>query len=481
MLISVCFFIAAFEGLLVFGIMNNLSIHWIPPAYKATHDQIHKPSADRALSHPFLFNGPINALEKSDNFNSRIIVLGDSYVWGKGLPYEQGWTRKFQRRINEFAPGVEVVEWAKNGWSTHTQFKFLENLYQNHEKFKADFLLVAFVINDLDLGQHDRSKFRKKIDWKTSSFRHFRKVIPNTFDFITAHISAATEVLTNDHGYKNWVGHLWSDKNVADYRKLLLRLKTFLDKAKIPFAFALTPGNPNAEYYEHRFNLIGSMLEELKIPYVDLFPRVAKAFPDGDYGQGYRKLWANPADSHPGNEVTTVLAEGILEYLQDQGLLSRLVKKQMVRIADRLDAIPACGSDTQMILRVGLFDHFELAKGQPFYRIQGIGIENAAPELKSPKAVYILVGDKHYPALPRLPLKVIFPNSKKHTLRGWFAVDIPVSHVKDPALREITIVSTQGCKVIKHFEQPLRPRNRIPPTLLEPPEIRLNTLLSRGQ
>jgi len=77
-LASLVAFLGGFEWLLSSGALNDLSIHWIPPEYKALNERIIQPSVVRSGRHPYLFNGPIAGFRKSDRYRARIIVVGDS-------------------------------------------------------------------------------------------------------------------------------------------------------------------------------------------------------------------------------------------------------------------------------------------------------------------------------------------------------------------------------------------------------------------
>ena len=159
---SLVLFLAAFEGLLRSGLMDDVSIHWIPERYKSLDQRIHQPSADRFRRHPYGFNGPITSLETTSG-KSRIVLLRDSFVWGKGLPYAQSWGRKLAKHLQRAAPRIELVEWARNGWSTADQLEFLETTLGG--RIDADYAVVSFIVNDPDLTREDWHLHRKEIDW----------------------------------------------------------------------------------------------------------------------------------------------------------------------------------------------------------------------------------------------------------------------------------------------------------------------------
>ncbi|MBI2978080.1 MAG: hypothetical protein HYY38_04495, partial [Rhodospirillales bacterium] len=236
-------------------------------------------------------------------------------------------------------------------------------------------MLVAFVVNDLDLVDDVWTNFRKKIDWNNAIVRGLRRVLPNVTDFVTGHIDAGVEVLTDDHGESNWMARLWAEPNLSNYRKVLGRLKALADEAKVPLAFALMPSAPNVGYHAPKFEAMAAMLQDLSIPYVDLLPAVVEAFKGKDTGRNYRSLWANPADGHPGDAMTTVLAEATVAYLQRAGILAKLATLSPRPPSQRFASLPLCKDDR--LIRIGIigFDRYPFTDEQAMVRVQGFGFE----------------------------------------------------------------------------------------------------------
>ena len=473
LLASVVLFLAAFEGLLRSGALDDFSIHWIPPRYKALDEGIMRPSDERTRRNPLKFNVPIVSNQKGGDVKSRIMVLGDSFIWGFGLPYEQGLGRKLQRAVAQAAPGVEVLAFGRPGWATLHEVGFLENEARAYGMFEADFVLIAFVVNDLDLLDDAWRNYRKKIDWNNAALRAIGKVVPYTLGFVAGHADAAMEVLTDDHGEANWMKRLWSDANLAGYRRVLARLKAALDAAKVPFAVALMPANPNVDYYRPKFELMAAMLKDLGIAHVDLLPGVVAACKGRDMGRNYRLLWANPADAHPGDAMTTALAEGTLDYLKRQGILERLARQEPLPPTERFARLPACDNDRGIVLDVGRFDEYAIDGGETMLRVQGVGFEAEGAAARPLKDVYVLIGEEYFPALPRLPLQARRPDGGTISLNGYFAIDVPAARPREAALREVVGVAERGCVVFRPLGRPVPPARAVPPALDKPPVLQL--------
>ncbi len=467
--------LALFEAVLWSGVLNDVSIHWIAPEYEAINKRVMAPSDRRTARNPMSFNGPIPGPRASAAYPARLMVLGDSFVWGFGLPYGQGLTQKIRRRVQELAPGIDVLGFGRPGWSTVGELRFVENEGRAYGLFDADFILIAFVVNDPDLLDQAGHEYRKKIDWDKWGRRSLLKALPNTINFLTGHLDWLMEMVTDDHGETNWINYLWSDRNLAGFRPVVERLKAQLAGTGTPFAFALLPATPDAGYHGPKFERMASMLDALHIPYVNLLPRVVRSFEDGDYGTGYRRLWANPADGHPGDEMTSVLADGIVDYLQGRGVIARLASKPKHSVAERFASLPLCENDRHIRLTVTRFDRYRLAEGEVYLRVEGTGFEVDPPSSFTPlQEVYVLIGNEYFQALPRIPLQAKLANGEMVPFNGFFAIDVPVLDGPEQRLQEAVAVTGRGCTVFRPFIPSPGPRDNVPPPLDNLPVLRFD-------
>ena len=113
-----------------------------------------------------------------------------------------------------------------------------------------------------------------------------------------------------DYGYVKWLEKLYTKENLEKYSLLLKEVKEYCDSKNIKFSFVLTPENYNPLLKKY-FDKIKVLLDKNDIKYFDLYPYVK-----AELGQiPIRKLWANPADGHPGDLVTTVYANHVYDYL----------------------------------------------------------------------------------------------------------------------------------------------------------------------
>jgi len=81
----------------------------------------------------------------------------------------------------------------------------------------------------------------------------------------------------------------------------------------IQMLFVMTPENHHP-WLQQRFEKIIPLLKNAHIDYLNLYPAVYQEL----HHIPNRKLWANPADGHPGDRVTDVYARHVYRYLMDQ-------------------------------------------------------------------------------------------------------------------------------------------------------------------
>ena len=92
----------------------------------------------------------------------RVVVLGDSEVFGYIVPKEKTFTYLLEERFKKDGKNVEVINIAYSGWSTSQQ---LEALEKDALKYNPDLVVINFVGNDLfeNIIHLDESKFGNRI------------------------------------------------------------------------------------------------------------------------------------------------------------------------------------------------------------------------------------------------------------------------------------------------------------------------------
>jgi len=273
------------------------------------NDSINRANKNFALNNPHGFTDvPRNKKKQPGTY--RIAVLGDSFIWGDGLPYEKVWSHKLEKMLLEKYDSIEVMHWGINGWSTKNQLMFLDTAGMQYD---FDLLILGWVNNDPDMGDYTHMNYNYNI-----TFRLFYKIFP----------SLAEKVLGNMFriSYQNWINKLYSEKNLLKYELVLDSLRMKATSKGADFFCVLTPScigaHCHAEYVK-----IKPLIKKLNIDMIDVYDACESKF------SGYppEALMANPENHHPGDLMTKVFAEEVLKHLE-QHYAQKLKSKQQYLI-----------------------------------------------------------------------------------------------------------------------------------------------------
>ncbi len=281
---------------------------WIPKKYKDLTRQINKQHEETSAKNKFGFNDSNHNFIKENG--KRITILGDSFTWGDAVHDSVIWTNKLEKKFVANGYDVEILNWGKSGWSTLDQYHFLIG---DGNSFQFDYLIFSFVNNDpvMDSSYHKRLIYNSGFLYK-NILKPVEYIFPNTVSFC---LDLSNNFLSSysDHGYLNWLNNnVYSENNLKNYSLLLHNIKTYCDEREIDFLFVMTPENHNPIIEEY-FNKIIVLFNQNQIPYLNLFPIVESELKN----YSYRELWANPADGHPGNLVTTVYANNVYKFFME--------------------------------------------------------------------------------------------------------------------------------------------------------------------
>lgn len=291
-----------------FQCLSSSAPIWVPQKYKNISIGINKEHQLKSQNNEYLFNDINHSYNKDNSTNIRIAVLGDSFIWGAGVADSVIWTRKLEKLFIENGIKCEILNWGKSGWSTLDEYNFLKN---EGYKYKFDYLIFAFVVNDpiMDSSIHKLFIYPNGFIQR-NILKPFSLAFPNTVSFFTDIINNFLSTYS-DYGYFNWLKNkVYVQNNLTNYSNLLKDIKKYCEERNIPFVFILTPENHNPLLKKY-FNQIMNIFDKDEIPYYNLFPVVENSL--NKYT--IRELWANPADGHPGNLVTEVYSKYVYEYL----------------------------------------------------------------------------------------------------------------------------------------------------------------------
>jgi len=308
-ILSLVLFSITLEVILTLFFENSIqgnSPLWTPKKYVSLNEKINLVHTKRSRLNEFGFND-INRAFENRNVNERIAILGDSFIWGDGVEDSVRWCDKLEGLFNRDHKNVEILKWAKCGWSTVDEYNFYSSF---GSKYSIDLLIVGFVVNDPVMDSSMQNAFIRKNGFVYRTFfKPIGMLFPNSLSlFVDIANNFSSTYFGN--GYYNWINQLYTPQNLEKYQLLLNSFSTYCKERKMRLLFVLTPENHNRILGE-KFDEITPLLEKADIEYLNLYPLVNQEL----HNYSNRELWANPANGHPGNLVTTVYAKSVYTYL----------------------------------------------------------------------------------------------------------------------------------------------------------------------
>ncbi len=278
---------------------------WYAPRLVAKDKEITLANYQFAQGNPYRFTDKVRTHNRLPG-TKRLAVLGDSFIWGDGLPYTETWNHKLERLFqNDPNDKVEVISWGRNGWSTVDELRFL---ITEGSKFELDGLIVGYSTNDPDMGLFQRVDLK----WQDAAlWRPVKWALPYTFAFVSSGVNRFLWKHTK-YGYGTWLDRLYGEDNMKQYREVWRTLAQVARDRQLPLVVVMTPNN-HREQFRRYFDTVIPLFEELQIPYLDLYPMVKEEL--GNVPT--RALCANPANGHPGVLLTDLFARHTYAYVKE--------------------------------------------------------------------------------------------------------------------------------------------------------------------
>ena len=234
----------------------------------------------------------------------RIAVIGDSFIWGDGLPYEQVWSHKLERKLLAKYDSIEVLSWGRCGWSTLDEINFFK---QHGKDYNIDLLIIGWVNNDPDVGKWPQIKVLDPAK------EH--PVIYQIYPALAQRLANSKEQAQVD----KWFINLYSDENLHDYSMLLTEFRDYLAGQKIDAFFVMTPALLAAGQKE-QYITVERIMNSVHFKCLNLFESTAEKFRNTPPSQ----LQANAVNLHPGALLTDEFATQVFHYLETNDYLQHV-------------------------------------------------------------------------------------------------------------------------------------------------------------
>lgn len=348
---------------------------------------------------------PVSQVAQKPN---RILVMGDSFVWGDGYANMNDiWWRQLQRElIHRGYNDVEVIAAGLNGASTHEELEQAQNLTRI---YKPDLIIWGYVSNDPDersFKLFDYSLIQKDSLVQTLDAVEARGIFPRVNTWLavarSSKIAQSMSGEKNGYDYLQWERKLFEPENFKLYQKTIDKLGVFQSRSGIPGFMMTLPSLPARGSYISNYSKVLPLFQSAKVPVYNILD---------DYLVYYSNLkldpiygWRiNPANGHPATASTyfhAVKAADILEAHYSQVLGKRQPSRKQPTIQVN-DWVPHNLNPTSSMTDVFTFQYptsedymLRLPVNRPFVqlnlerpvalkeiRLSGVGLEAALLDL----------------------------------------------------------------------------------------------------
>jgi hypothetical protein len=250
---------------------------------------------------------------------TRIAMVGDSFVYGEGVPFEAILPKRVESLLGE---GFEVVNGGRSGIGTHAEVQMLRGPVQ---RFGCSRAIVVFIANDVELTGRlkQRQKFINDLInvreeyltahesriWYTGHLR--------TLHFLGAFLEMRRIRQETIQWYLDSYDWRYNAENLnqlnADFRAMTAIPGCQVVLVLYPLIEGLEKGYPLAAVHQR----VSSLAGEANLPVLDL----AEVF----QGMDTQSLQVHPCDHHPNGKAHDIAGRAIVQWLRDEvpGFLAR--------------------------------------------------------------------------------------------------------------------------------------------------------------
>ena len=272
--------------------------------YHQQNLKINQRNKQYASKNPYGFTDRLHPYKKRKD-QTRIAVLGGSFIWGDGLPYELTWGHLLKKKNIEKDPFISTMLWGQNGWESVDEFRFYKEEGVNYD---VDILIIGWVNNDVNLGtikmENYKSLIKRYSGYLVTFFPNFIELVSSVEEKMYFTFAG------NQNAYVDWLTSLYSDENLSNYMNLVVDFDSILKKQSLPYFYVFTPNNhsPTDLWY---YKKVSSLFKKHNIPFIDLSETIGDKL--GHYT--LEELKSNPVNWHPGPIVTDYISTEVMAYL----------------------------------------------------------------------------------------------------------------------------------------------------------------------
>ena len=262
-------------------------------------------------------------VSEQPHLKRRILVMGDSYVWGDGQAnLNDTWWRQLQYELaNRGYNDVEVIAAGRCGYATNVELSWAKKLVK---MYKPDAIIFGYITNDPDEGSEspgdgyvkqmkqppDDSAFNGKMRFFSSCFPHLAYQLKELRNKKLSERASGPE----GYLYSTWEMKLLEGKNFEVYKETVRQLGKFVSECNVP-VFTVTLPLP-VETTREKYVPVEKLFRQSGAPFYDLLdPMLADYKIRKGQGKAYT-LTVSPANGHPGFCANKFYAKSCADLLE---------------------------------------------------------------------------------------------------------------------------------------------------------------------
>lgn len=250
-------------------------------------------------------NGDLPAI-KPDN-ERRIHVIGSSMCFGWGVPQEQTFTSRLERKLNKACSGArggDHVRVINAGVGNTNTLHYVEQFKIQYRVTKPDIVIMQYFVNDSEIIGKDANSIVYEYSLLLAMLK--QKVTGLMFELSGSGSLAEYYRELYDDEAAGWQA---VQESVRELRDLTARENMELVVLLIPDLHDFSLDSAFTPIYEKIVSTFGDM----GIDTLELIPEL-----EARYGNDVQQAWVAKKDAHPNAEVHGIITDKLAAYLTSQ-------------------------------------------------------------------------------------------------------------------------------------------------------------------
>jgi len=264
------------------------------------------------------------------NNKKRILVIGDSYVWGYSNPNINNlyWKQLYQKFREEGYNDIEIYAAGLGGFSTEDEYNYILCNEKLMKEVDPDLIIITYVPNDPEPKNEDGIPIYFETAWGGAQRKKIlEKLFPNLYQEIknrvTYGITDNLYVLKIAGKYFNYRWDAYRDlitsgKNLDRYEQVLIKVDHKMQELNVPYFYYYQDNAILATQILNINNRVTDLMKKNNIPFYNHLSGageyVGKLMNKGIINSDSLKV--NPVDSHPSHVLTSYYANDVYDILK---------------------------------------------------------------------------------------------------------------------------------------------------------------------